>query len=561
MGGTLLVVALLATLAFALAGVSISHLSLLARSTGNTRAQNLARSVVAEGIARLLEDKSYGAARLPSEHLTIQTDHGTAHLAFDEATAEGWGIPASTNNIEGSGSVEGPAGRVVPAAAVHLVGVARADGHTRTVEAFLHVPPFSYAIASSGPVRSQGGVLVGALKAGQTLDSQPTIDDLLPADLVSNAADDDAVYLGADTMVSGDVQAAGGVVVSQASSTAILGEVRQQAGITPVPDIDPLEFDPQARNQDFEAVQGVLPQVISGSVRSDRSVTLDGGLELDGALLFVDGDLTITGGLKGTGVIVVTGRTTVSGEVNVQSGQKVALISRGQIALTGQGQFGSRFRGLVYTEEGIRADRVTVEGTMIVAGEPTAPGVSLKDARVLHDPEVAVVPLPTPTAAAPPPASSTPTALLTPHTHYYRVEPNPPDRPNIINAGPGDYDIMMEVVVQQGQYLITTSNRIDPGNTQGKKFSGTHTDINDKVINFFLECESNLVYSMKPEYTGLAAALQVKVFGTEPKPSPTPEPGPDPVTEPVGGAAVELIDPSEFLSIEDRIRLLHWSEY
>lgn len=552
LGSTLLVVALLATLGFALAGVSISHLSLLAKTTGQQRAQNLARSVVAEAIARVLADPAYGKGRLPTEILEVKSPEGVARLAFDPDTAHDWGVAPSTNNIEGPDSVEGPAGSVVPAASVHLVGVGSADGVTQVVEAYLNVPPFPYAIASSGPVRTQGGVLVAGIKPGQVLGPDPDPADLLPADLLSNATLQDAVYLGANTTISGNVETAGGVLLSDHSSISILGELRQHSGQRPVPEIDTDHFDPQLRGMAYEAVQGDVPPVVSGAVRSDQSVVANQGLELDGALLFVDGDLSIRGGLKGNGVVVVTGRTTVEGAVDISSAGSVALLSRGQIDLTGQGQHSSRFRGLVYTEQGFRADQVTLEGTLVVAGGQET-GVSLKDARMLFDPLAAVVPVPS--------GDTTVTAPTGQTVMAFKVTPDP-GRPPIITPGdasdPDQHDFVIKVAITDTEAELSMAT--SPNSTVypiaiNSNVTTPSPDLwDDRVLDWI---RVNLVKKSDPSLQYIEQVLWPLVLegvGATETPQPTPD-------EPTTTAAIEVIDLSEFLSLEERIRLLHWSEY
>lgn len=60
LGGALLAVTILATLAAGLTSLCVNHLRLSTRSDRGLSASNLARSVVAAGIARVLEDQGFG---------------------------------------------------------------------------------------------------------------------------------------------------------------------------------------------------------------------------------------------------------------------------------------------------------------------------------------------------------------------------------------------------------------------------------------------------------------------------------------------------------------------
>lgn len=383
-GTTLLAVALVATLAFTLASLSITHLSLVARTSQSEQARNLARSVVNQAIAGVLEDKSFGTA---GEELVVSLagTEGEGRLTFSEDTAADWGVPRSVNNIAGTGSVEGGQGQVVPVAAVHLVGVGESGTTRHRVEAILIIPPFPFAIASAGPIRSRGSVLIAGLPQGE----EPTLDleKLEPADLLSNFPGAGAIRLGANTTVSGDIQAVGEVVLDD-GNIRVLGEVRSQAAPEQIPDLDSEEFDPAAQGLAFDPLSlqssgttaGDEPSaVLSGAVRSDGDARFPHGLELDGATLFVDGDLVVENGLRGSGVVVVTGQTRISGGTNLSTENQVALLSEGDITLSGHGPLSSRFHGLLYTDGGLRAEQISLVGTLVARGDP---GVDLRDTYV-----------------------------------------------------------------------------------------------------------------------------------------------------------------------------------
>ncbi|MGE0494868.1 MAG: hypothetical protein AB7S38_37000 [Vulcanimicrobiota bacterium] len=391
-GTTLLAVSLVAVLGFTLASLSVTHLSLTTREANSLQAHNLARSAVRQAMASILEQRSFGLNGTAAENLTVRLEgsQGTGRLTFHRDVAEDWRIPVSVNNIQGTASVEGGQAQIVPVAAAHLVGVGESGGVVATVEAILVVPPFPFAIASGGPIVSRGSVLIAGLPAG----TEPTLDltQLDPADLLTNDTSNHSVQLGADTTVAGDIQSAGQVVLDD-PTVKVLGEIRSQASPEKIPTLQAEQFDPAALGMAYDTLgdnslgqqgdgqqgDGQQPTHLSGAVRSNHSVRFRKGLELDGATLFIDGDLVVEGGLKGSGVVVVKGKTTISGGTSLDTENQVAILSEGDIDLTGVGPMSSRFQGLLYTDGGLRAEQISLVGTLVARGER---GVRLADTYV-----------------------------------------------------------------------------------------------------------------------------------------------------------------------------------
>jgi hypothetical protein len=106
---------------------------------------------------------------------------------------------------------------------------------------------------------------------------------------------------------------------------------------------------------------------------------------LDNGVLFVDGDLSVSGGVTGTGAILVTGDSFISGRSTLTTDNVAALISDGDLEIQGDAKGTSHFRGLVYTNSGLRAENVTLVGTLIVAGENSE--LTLKDTNVIYSPD------------------------------------------------------------------------------------------------------------------------------------------------------------------------------
>lgn len=294
--------------------------------------------------------------------------------------AESRNIDYSTNNVGSSTSVLGAQGRSVPGHSVHLVAYGTSGGVTRRVDVILGVPSFPWAIAAGGEITINQGAVVGSLPPGVW---PPTMDDLLPADVVSNATTDRAVFLARGAHVMGDVETPG-LVVKEDASVIVDGEVREGTEAISLPLLDPARFDPVTLDMAFDDLDALATPSgldLSGIARRSGTMTVEGTLNLDGAQLFVEGDLIVRGPIQGSGVLVVTGDIIMESGIVLSSPTDVALIAGGEVSLKGTGPSSSAIRGAFYAREGISAEAITVVGA-VIAPDPTAT-VRLSDARVL----------------------------------------------------------------------------------------------------------------------------------------------------------------------------------
>jgi hypothetical protein len=384
LGTVLLVVTLLAIAGLAISGVSVTHLNLMAQSSSAKQAENLARSVVAAGMEKVLSDAEhdYGESRAAGEGLDISTSGpaqgSTARLTFNPDQAEEWGIPYSTNNIMGDRSVEGD-GRIVPASALHLYGVAESGGKKRTVEVLFHVPAFPYAITSAGAVEARNGLVVGSLTELPVNGVIPSPSQPEAADIHSNA-NGTAVVLGRNTRIGGDVGAVGTVDLLDSPSILVMGEVLDNADVISLPEVDLADYDPELKAGTFDSYDDgrYSDLVIPGAARSNGDLNVaSGGLKLDGGLLFVDGNLNVTGGLSGKGILAVTGNLTVDGEARASTESQLAILVGRDFRLKGRGSEDSYLQGLVYTGGDFYAESATLVGALVSMG-----GTDLEEARI-----------------------------------------------------------------------------------------------------------------------------------------------------------------------------------
>ncbi len=380
LGGTLLAIAVLSVLAFTLAGLSVTHLQLSSRQEHGLAASNAARSVVSQAISRILQRKEFGETRGLDEEIRWEGPDSLGLLTFHEATARRERMSFSTNNLNKAEDTHGADDVLVPSSTVHLVGVGRSGDVERRVEAVLRLPPFPWAIASAGRVETRNGVLIASLPAGVW--PPPTNEDeLLPADLLANGRDARAVVLATGSTVLGDVETPGQVI--QASGASVKGEIRSGSSEVVLPTLNPAEYDPLVKGREHFDVTGSEAE-LTGSARGQGVVTFSQHLTLSNSHLFVEGDLNLPRGVSGAGVIVATGDISIGASANLEAMTELAVVSGGRVTLAGRGTERSHLRGLFYAEGGLRAADITLVGTLLT-GESSS-GVELDRVNVLYEP-------------------------------------------------------------------------------------------------------------------------------------------------------------------------------
>lgn len=375
-----MLVAVLVTLSFALAGVGVSNLSFTTRLESLEHGRALSESVVALATDQLRTDVTFGtiANRGGLLEMSPRTGPGRAILTFDPLLAAQLSIPCSTNNLAGDVAVSG-AGRAVPPASAHLVGSATVGGVTRNVEILLQMPAFPYAVAAGGSLRSNGNLLVGSVPAGTDTTSLDLRleDDLGPGNLLSNAPGSSSLVLGPNSRVTGDLRAGGEVLVDPRGSR-VRGQVKQNLAPVSLPRLDVRDYDPVAQGRSqvrHLAMDELSDPALIGFVRRQGDLRIRDGLALDNGVLFVDGDLRIDGGVHGVGAIFVTGATVLHGGSSLASDNQVALVSGGDVRIVGGPD--SHFQGMLYSDRDFRATHVMVVGSLIAQGSVVLNGVTL----------------------------------------------------------------------------------------------------------------------------------------------------------------------------------------
>jgi hypothetical protein len=380
LGNTVVVIAVASTLAFTIAAASLNHLNYSNRVSNGLQAQNIAESTMALVTEKLLNDSDEKMRDLGQNHeagatFTYEMNGGQGFITFNPDQAAQWKMPYSTNNLGRDNPVVGynPT-KPIPRASAQLIARGTVGGVTRQVECILYIPPFPYAVATAGPFHSEGKLLIGALDESLAPGQKPSPDEILKANLASNSRDAKALVLGPDSRVSGDVRAAGGVETDK--TVFIGGRIRPGEDPITIPSEQVKKYDPDKVFDPDTGTYHPRPGLqtvpsssaspkISGFAKCRGNLNVTGGLELNGGVLYVEGSANIEGGIRGKGALFVENNLTLNGATQMETDNKVAVLSGGDVSITGSGQESSLFQGMLYNEGSFKAQHITLMGVLI----------------------------------------------------------------------------------------------------------------------------------------------------------------------------------------------------
>lgn len=551
LGNVILVVTLLAVLAFAVAALSLQHLNFSNRIVNSHEALRAAESTIALALKELFVNGHYGEIRQPWNSVEYRNPQGAVgQLSFYPPQAAEWSLDPSTNNLTGSNPVEGydPA-RPVPAAATQLVAVGRYRGVTRRLEAVLYLPPFPYAIASAGPLRSQGGLEVGALgKGGEVTDlSLIHTEDLVGAHIVTNSRQDQALFLGADSLVIGDVRAQGGIVLDP--KAVVRGEVRGNSSAINLPKESVTGYDPQLLgkpNLQIIAPGQVKAPFYEGFVRSGGDLTVSEGLVLENSVLYVDGNLSVDGGVRGSGALFVTGNTHLTGYAELASDNSVALMSQGNVTLES-----SSFQGMIYTEGDFRAHHIQLLGVFIQNGP--AHEVEINHSRLISVPDLSRMKV---RVNSPAGSLARGNLFLNRDGDAYPARLRYGDHGPIVfeayplsNGGWELADPNSNTVHRLPDYTALRAKFVELWND----YAARRNSRDDHLLGLDDKGRTQHYNIRSADSARLGAALDAQLAGLA-----TREPGASALVAPGATSEVLDLDPSRFLSYKDRMRVLYW---
>jgi hypothetical protein len=154
---------------------------------------------------------------------------------------------------------------------------------------------------------------------------------------------------------------------------------------------------------------------VTGYAYNNGDVYVTGNLSLNGGVLYIQGDLTVTGEVTGKGAIFTTGNATINGSANLTSDDSMALVSGGNITLTGlPSNMGTpSFQGLLYTQGNLTASNIALVGNYVANGGNTSVGnITLSNVSFLAAQDQTTIHI-TPSATVPASSSPVPAATST----------------------------------------------------------------------------------------------------------------------------------------------------
>lgn len=380
----IVLVAIVLFLASAMVALTTMNLNLTQGYSNGEIALSEAEAAAATLLYNLSESDDYGVDGTASfrGRLTPGYDDSQCWHAVTFGASNSQGLPWSVNNKDGSKSA-GYLSRTVPTRMVHAFAVGYCRGQTRTIELLVERPPFPYAIANSGPIRSSRPLTVyGTSSASRLIAGGRDRPGHVASNYRGRGQDDPSIRIGRDdanpnnqTYISGFVQAVGLVDILQPA--VVRHGVRRGGDGVKLPDIPIASF----RNAGQPGVIEIRPERIGSQsmdamYHSGHNLTCDGGFTLHNAFLYVDGDLTVNGPVKGTGAIVVNGNVRVTGDTDLAGTNKVALVASKDIRLDGAGNY---FQGILYARGNVQAKNITVVGNMVINSPDPAGGRAVLD--------------------------------------------------------------------------------------------------------------------------------------------------------------------------------------
>jgi cytoskeletal protein CcmA (bactofilin family) len=556
LGNTLVVIGVASTLAFTVAAGSMVHLNYTTRVSNGEQAQNLAESTLALAIEKLFKTPTFGTNRAQEANVVLLRNGGVGRLTFNQTMARDWEMPYSTNNLEGSNPVTGfDLERPIPKASTQLVASATVGGVRRTVEAVLYVPPFPYAIASAGPFRSTGKLEVGAVTSVASVQNLAELDpsNLLAAHLASNATGSQALVLGPETRITGDVRAAGQVELDK--DAHIGGEVRSGSDPVSIPKENVATYDPELLgkpNIQFVDTATVDNPTFSGFAKRVGDLTVSNGLDLDNGVLYVDGNVNVHGGVQGSGALFVTKNLSITGSSTLSTDNTVAVMAGGDVSIVGSGSYSSSFQGLLYNEGKFFAKQISLMGVFI-QNNPNAT-VEIQDAKLIYAPEYSSVDINVTAGPAPPVDLTKGNIKMKKDGDGFKPEdPYGSSGPVIFEAYP----------VTTGGWELADPN--DKTVTWYKDYAAMRKAFADRWNAYYLDRNKRellgiakktgeiITYGISSsDETKLGPALDAQLNGVAPRPPASSTLMPKRTGEEI------TLDPSRFLSMKDRTRVLYW---
>jgi len=369
-----MVSALLLVVAFTVVGLGYNHLSVSNRLSNAAQARNLAEAALSKAIEELVvSNGAYGKDKDRTVVVNFKDRDNTAVngvVTFEVAKAADYDIPLSTNNFASDNSTPAALGRECPGTAAHLVGVGECNGVRKTVEAVLRIPKF-HTLGSSGTIESKGGMTVTAVNSIADIGDP---DKQLKSRLAANGTGqsiklEEPIPSGSPIKnnIHADITGRGTIDITTSNVT---GEIRPNS-TTPeaLPDIDISAYDTNGKPGLTALTSdsgGTTP--VKGFTRFNgggtRTITYD-KLTLDKGIFYVDGNLKVNQGVTGEGAIICTGSVEIEGGGTLSGDNRVALLSGGDVKITGDAAHPVVMKGMVYGEGNVDTNFTKLTGVLV----------------------------------------------------------------------------------------------------------------------------------------------------------------------------------------------------
>ena len=369
LANTLVASSVLVTLAFATVSLVVSQLTLTTRLDNKKLARDLAESAASDCLAQIVQDPRWSG---DSQIALGGASGGWGRASFSAATAKAWGILASTNNLNSDVPGQSQAdGNSLPAASLQLISFGNYRGQRLRVSQLIVIPPFKYALSSTGEITSNGGLTVGSVEDPALLADgfDSLLDDQLKAGhIAGNKSGADSVTLNATqsrpVLIKGEVDSAGNV--TKTSHAKVLGGVRENREPVPLPDIVVKDYDPIDRSDVVKLSDSTQTRLtVDTPIRQKGDLKITSGLEMTKGYLYVDGDLDVYGGITGKGAIFATGDIKIHGVSTFGANNQQAIVAHGDVRIEGQGRNQSTFQGVIYTEGDFHGKDITLVGSLV----------------------------------------------------------------------------------------------------------------------------------------------------------------------------------------------------
>ncbi len=368
---------LTALLLFLTLTTGIQHYQFASNLDQRARARDLAESAIYLTLAELCRNPNFqGTITVPAAGLTPD---GEGHLSFDTATAHGWHIPASSNNLQGLTSLPGD-GRSVPRTAAYLVAYGRSGGQKLQIETVFARPPFPTGLAAQGPVLLESVRLWGE-PPDQVPAQPPTPDPWEPANVFTNRTGATALTLDPACTIFGNALAGGEIVLRPGA--VVRGEVHAHSAQRTIP-----HLDIPAMWTNLSQFQGIIPFLPGETLETfcvlNNSLSVSTDLKLNGGVLAVNGNLDVSGKISGRGFVLATGNVTAGAGVDLVPDDRLALLAGNDLRLLGAGR-SYYLSGLIYAKGVVDCQDLTVHGALIQDDDSHAKTVTLRRVNVLQD--------------------------------------------------------------------------------------------------------------------------------------------------------------------------------